>query len=46
MMPCSHNTWDTNTMKVDFSASNLTTHTPDLSKYYKFRVISTKQFAP
>ena len=38
--------WDANTMKLDFTASNLTKNTPDLSQYYKFRVISTKQFTP
>ena len=39
-------TWDTNTMNLNFAASNLTKNTPDLSQYYKFRVINSKQFAP
>ncbi len=38
--------WDTNTMSLNFAASNLTKNTPDLSQYYKFRVISTKQSLP
>jgi hypothetical protein len=38
--------WDTNTITLNFSASTLAKNTPDLSQYYKFRIISTKQFAP
>ncbi|HEX4084599.1 MAG TPA: hypothetical protein VHY22_06810 [Chthoniobacteraceae bacterium] len=35
--------WDANTLSLNLSAAS---NTPDLSQYYKFRVISTKKFAP
>lgn len=38
--------WDANTMNLALESSTTAFSTPDLSQYYKFRVISTKQFAP